>query len=223
MPKPSLCMPTSTNSDLCVAMIQGWLFNCLNSHSECQDVVQIKDWVPTRLINVGNSERNEPARLVLTEEVTKFSSVRDIRYNTLSHRWSKNPTLVLTIHNIKRFRRSLPIGSLLRIFREAIEFTKNLGIQYIWIDSLCIIQGCSADWLRESLTMGDVYKHGYLNIAALGGAKDNIGLFIKDRDPLSLIPVPIYVKWKGHQRLYYCVKEGKGWDTSSEIEDSELN
>ena len=51
------------------------------------------------------------------------------------------------------------------MFREAVLITRQLGIQYLWIDSLCIIQGCKADWEQQSRQMGQVYSSAIINIA----------------------------------------------------------
>jgi hypothetical protein len=42
-------------------------------------------------------------------------------------------------------------------FRDAFDLSNRLGISYLWIDSLCIIQDDDEDWQRESSSMGLVY------------------------------------------------------------------
>ncbi|KAE8451661.1 hypothetical protein EG329_003118 [Mollisiaceae sp. DMI_Dod_QoI] len=64
-----------------------------------------------------------------------------------------------------------------RTFRETIELTRLLGAQYLWIDSLCIIQDSREDWLHESSIMGEVYAHGALNIAATVAVDGDGGIF----------------------------------------------
>lgn len=44
----------------------------------------------------------------------------------------------------------------------------ELGITYIWIDSLCIIQDSEEDWTYEARTMGKIYQYAACNIAAAG-------------------------------------------------------
>jgi hypothetical protein len=51
-------------------------------------------------------------------------------------------------------------------YQEAITLTRRLGLRYIWIDSLCIVQDNKEDWERESATMADVYANAYLTIGA---------------------------------------------------------
>jgi hypothetical protein len=48
----------------------------------------------------------------------------------------------------------IPLSSLPKTFLDAIVVTKALGLRYLWIDSLCIIQDDEDDWLAESKTMG---------------------------------------------------------------------
>ncbi|KAK1502880.1 hypothetical protein CTAM01_04869 [Colletotrichum tamarilloi] len=36
--------------------------------------------------------------------------------------------------------------SLSKTFQDAVLVTRRLGIKYIWIDSLCIIQDSKLDW-----------------------------------------------------------------------------
>jgi len=60
---------------------------------------------------------------------------------------------------------------------DAIQVTQTLGIDYIWIDSLCIIQDSPDDWFSESASMSNVYGNSYLNIAATSAADGSHGLF----------------------------------------------
>ncbi|KAF4306789.1 Heterokaryon incompatibility [Botryosphaeria dothidea] len=55
--------------------------------------------------------------------------------------------------------------------------TRFLGIQYLWIDSLCIIQDSAEDWNREAATMGSVYCNATVTIAADGAANGKGGCF----------------------------------------------
>lgn len=57
-------------------------------------------------------------------------------------------------------------SSMPKNFQDAVAVTRHLGIEYIWIDSLCIIQDSAKDWQREAATMDQVYKHAYVTLAA---------------------------------------------------------
>ena len=74
-----------------------------------------------------------------------------------------------------------------KTFQDAIRFNRHLGIRYLWIDSLCIIQQDSDDWARESAKMCDVYENAYVTIAASSASNSTQGLFLQDTwDLLSL-------------------------------------
>ncbi|ORY00898.1 heterokaryon incompatibility [Clohesyomyces aquaticus] len=68
-----------------------------------------------------------------------------------------------------------------KTFQEAVSLTKGLGISYLWIDSLCIIQGSEEDWLHESKHMAAIYRGATLMIAAAGARDATEGLFMKQR------------------------------------------
>jgi hypothetical protein len=49
---------------------------------------------------------------------------------------------------------------------------RELGVSYLWIDSLCIIQDSTKDWHRETAKISDIYAGGYCNIAAISCLDD---------------------------------------------------
>lgn len=124
-----------------------WLELCKQLHDECDPP---KDrLLPTRLISLKTNE----VKLCLSSELK-----RSQEYVTLSHCWGKQNFETLLSNNIEEFQRNLPPQALSKTFREAIEIAFFLGFQYIWIDSLCIIQDDSEDWAREAALMSTVYS-----------------------------------------------------------------
>ncbi|KAI4274739.1 MAG: hypothetical protein LQ337_003710 [Flavoplaca oasis] len=78
--------------------------------------------------------------------------------------------------------KGIVINDLPLTFQHAVNITRNLGYQYLWIDSLCIIQDDPNDWAFESSTMSRVYSNSVLNIAALWGDDSHSGCFV-ERNP----------------------------------------
>jgi Heterokaryon incompatibility protein (HET) len=64
-------------------------------------------------------------------------------------------------------------------FLDAIVVTKALGLRYLWIDSLCIIQDDEDDWLAESKTMGTLYERAVVTLAASTAPDSTHGLFLE--------------------------------------------
>lgn len=112
------------------------------------------------------------------------------RYTTLSHRWGDGTMLKLEEHNINMFRRGIPIDQLSNLLKDAMYMTCQLDIEYIWIDCLCIIQGCKKDWELEARRMGDYYRYATCNISASGYEDSSLGLFT-ERMALTSVNYPI--------------------------------
>src|SRR6202012_6120807 len=110
---------------------------------------------PTRVIDVGDEHHSPHVYLPKHGETGT--------YLTLSHRWgsphSQHRKLITKTTNIEQYRRGIELDSFPFTFRHALEITRALGIRYIWIDSLCILQDDKQDWERESARMGDIYSH----------------------------------------------------------------
>jgi hypothetical protein len=88
----------------------------------------------------------------------------------------------LTRSNLDAFVQNIPFSTLPKTFQHAVVVAREMGFEYLWIDSLCIVQGPDQDdWYSESGRMGGVYGGGGLNIAATGADHGGQGLFF-DRD-----------------------------------------
>ena len=62
-------------------------------------------------------------------------------------------------------------------FQDAIEVTRRLGVRYIWIDALCIVQDDRQDWERESGKMANVYHNSFVTLAATSAGSPKAGCF----------------------------------------------
>lgn len=76
------------------------------------------------------------------------------------------------------------MGILSETFQDAITLTRQLRVQYIWIDSLCIVQDDRYDWETESATMAAVFQNAYLTIAA-SLAADSSGDYFSTRETIT--------------------------------------
>lgn len=124
----------------CLPAAQGWIRSCLDKHEQCPEPTQPHTY-PTRLLALGAHN----CSLVLSQDHESLGP-----YAALSYCWGPNPSFLhLTADNVHEFRGGVPYSSLPIAFQEAILVIKELGIRYLWIDALCIIQsgpGSSEDW-----------------------------------------------------------------------------
>ncbi|KAH8749111.1 hypothetical protein F5883DRAFT_353787, partial [Diaporthe sp. PMI_573] len=73
-------------------------------------------------------------RLVSTEG-------QDGTYITLTHRWNVGTERCkTTVANYSERQEEVDWETLPRLFQDALTIAAELGVQYVWIDSICIIQ-----------------------------------------------------------------------------------
>jgi len=68
--------------------------------------------------------------------------------------------------------------------------TKSIGLKYLWIDSICIIQDDVSDWEAELDLVGAIFEHAYLTICASTNDSESDGLFLEYEPPPSLLELP---------------------------------
>lgn len=187
LPKP--------DSELSSQISRQWLKDCDNHHSGCNFVGNSR--LPTRLLHLGSEE--EPI-LRLLETANGISG--DARYIALSHRWGdtqKHRPLRTELSNLEAFKQAIPQADVPQTFADAITVTRRLGIQYLWIDSLCIIQGDGGDFSTEAKRMEDVFSCAYCVIAASRASNQREGFLHKPRPQRRFITIqqerepPFYV------------------------------
>jgi len=96
-----------------------------------------------------------------------------------------------TNENLIEHLEGIPVSKLPKTFRDALAITQALGYEYIWIDSLCILQGDKGDFAHQSGQMGDIYSNADLVLSA-DLAKNVHEGFLHERTPASFaIEIPL--------------------------------
>lgn len=110
------------------------------------------------------------------------------QYVTLSHRWGGANFLALTVANQHQLMTErIGIEELPLNFQHAVHVTRQLGVRYIWIDSLCIVQGQGGDFHIEGTKMDQIYRNSHCNIAAADAEDSSCGLF-RQRTGQDIVP-----------------------------------
>ncbi|KAH8706190.1 heterokaryon incompatibility protein-domain-containing protein [Ilyonectria robusta] len=171
---------TDQNPEFYIQMIQQWLNNCCTNHRRCD--ISPDYAMPTRIIDVGDSANGKPVRLVSTQGIRN-------KYVALSYCWGVIATdiLTLTSNTYDSMMKGIVESQLATAHQEVISLTRTLGMQYVWIDALCIIQGDVADWERESRTMAQVYGNATLTVIA-GRSADSRKSFVPNNLASSTRP-----------------------------------
>lgn len=164
-------------TDAFFGLIKLWLEDCDTAHVDCKPQSEATSYgkaprgLPTRLIDVG-THANFQLRLVETQEEATSST----DYVALSHPWGDTskyaPFSTLRRDNsgagrdIGTFKKAMPYHELPATFKDAVDCTRALGIQYLWVDSICIIQGNDGDFTQEAKNMEKVFSGAYCVLAA---------------------------------------------------------
>ncbi|KAJ1708786.1 ankyrin repeat-containing protein [Aspergillus flavus] len=168
-------LPGNTQSAETYQQIVTWLQQCIKDHHACT-VGSNGRFLPTRLIDLTDWGRGKVVKLVESNSIHRDQS---IPYIALSHRWDGQITAAAstTSDNFIPRLKELTLDTLPRNFVHAMEVTHQLKINYLWVDSLCILQDSKEDWNREAALMSDVYQNSYCTISAQAGQTSLEGLF----------------------------------------------
>jgi len=163
--------PIDPRSQESFSMVSRWLEKCLNTHTHGCRIAEIGALpenildtecveFPTRILDVGESH-------ALEIKLIDSGSMKG-QYVTLSHRWPVDPALHFktTPSTIEKRRKGIKITAMPKNFQDAVTVVRKLGLRYLWIDSLCILQDSTEDWERESAVMGQIYHRSTLTIMA---------------------------------------------------------
>jgi len=163
-----------------ITAVSEWIRKCSQHHSFCQ----------------GRPEATFPSRVLDLEPEGEFglrlweANGASGRYICLSHCWGDSVSIEnikTTSNRLRHYCQGIDLATLPKTFREAVLVTRMLGIRYLWIDSLCILQDSEDDWTKESSEMGRIFEGAYLVLAAAHSKDSSGGLLPKRRPPL--------VKW----------------------------
>lgn len=171
------------------AIIRKWLATCLTDHTKprinkfgqivantiCSIPSATKSRLPTRVLDVGSCELDS-VKLVITQ-----NELGD--YFALSYCWGRisDTTWQTTRSTLHDHILGIQLSALPKTIQDAIKITREFNVQYLWIDSLCILQDDKDDWQREAARMCDVYENSQLTIAAAGASDSTQGCFVSQR------------------------------------------
>ncbi|KAH7007378.1 heterokaryon incompatibility protein-domain-containing protein [Ilyonectria destructans] len=150
-----------------------WLDTCVKTHGEsCGNMPG--ESMPTRVLDIAPDGAPDGEKIYL--RVSRDTKPEDGRYVALSHCWGKSDTpFTTTMSNLQHRLDGIDIEEMPQTFRDAVKVVRSLGLRYLWIDSLCIIQQDLEDWQIESAKMANVYRDAYLVLGAAAGLSDASG------------------------------------------------
>ncbi|KAI1371698.1 heterokaryon incompatibility protein-domain-containing protein [Hypoxylon crocopeplum] len=193
---------------------------CLQSHQLCRRSQRDDSFLPARLINVGVKNLGQDVVLENRTSVPPGSL-----YAAFSYCWGTHkPECMTTPDTVGKNMKRIPWSTLPATFQDAVSFARSLGLKYLWIDSMCIIQGDIDDWTHQAGQMYHVYRNAHVTLAAVYGHSSTSGLRSMSTESQSVRVAelrlgqdhcPIYMRpshflrhgWGDHSQAYPGVKD----------------
>lgn len=171
-PAPPNLAPASAET------ITNWLASCVQGHPKCARVDEV--FVPPRLLRVTCA--HEEVHLV-GMDVTK-----PVPYAVLSYCWGGDQvfkTVKSNVETVSRAMKDLP-----QTIQDAVLVTRQLKLEYLWVDSMYIIQDSFEDKSVLISQMHKIYTCAQVTIAASKASKCTEG-FLAPRFNIPKFCIPI--------------------------------
>ena len=167
---------------------------CAREHGDSCDVLKtvLYDTRQCMVTNDNPNEQHFPTYLVDVFSRKIVLAPRDSRYVALTYCWpdkTQGSYLVLLRSNehLLKQNNNIDPGLLAPVVADAMEVVITMGEQYLWVDSLCIIQDDQERKMPEIMAMGRIYQRAALTIVAaapadagLPGIRDNTRSIYQD-------------------------------------------
>ncbi|KAH7384497.1 heterokaryon incompatibility protein-domain-containing protein [Pyrenochaeta sp. MPI-SDFR-AT-0127] len=183
-----------------------WLHQCESHHPRCKRILKQRNntmYSPRRLIHLGSNQFILKPKLCETEHISDSPA-----YATLSHCWGTNCAKLLTTQTQQTFQAGIDASTLPQKFVDAMWWAKELGLQYLWVDTLCIIQDSERDWEHEASVMDKIFTFSSCNIAIVSSTAETSPLAAssKSASEATIIHLPF------EDSTFWCEDEAL-WET----------
>ncbi|KAF2448951.1 HET-domain-containing protein [Karstenula rhodostoma CBS 690.94] len=124
-------------------------------------------FLPTRLIDIGIDSSAVP-RLIFSSDIRQCEQAK---YAALSYCWGTAEDAKTQFKtergSLERRYENLPYELMTSAINDTIALTRAIGLRYVWVDAICIVQDDTDDWLRDSSQMNLVYRHAFVAFCGL--------------------------------------------------------
>lgn len=163
--EPYRVVPSSPVSEQTWELIRNQLAECVTNHDKCRAASETPRSQAKRYLQLDAQTS--------TLKLVDSSAVQITDYAALSYCWGKcagDDLLLATASTIERLRRGIAMSDLPPALKDAVEVCFRLGLKFLWIDSLCILQDSADDWRDQAAKMADLYEGALVTIIAASGS-----------------------------------------------------
>jgi hypothetical protein len=170
----NLGKPSEPSSDQAFKFLEDQIDDCVKNHKKCRK--ETAATLPKRVLDVGTDESDIVKLHLSTDEHEKYA--------ILSHHWGKPGTTMLTTtkDTLSKHLEGIEKENLPKTLQDAIKVCRRLRIQYLWVDTLCLVHNGDGDDDKEVEIpkMAAYYANAFVTIAA-SSSKDSTVSFLQDR------------------------------------------
>lgn len=161
------------------------LETCEKTHSH--DVFD-HTYIPERIIDV----RPEIPRLTLRGSYVQSNCASTLKYAALSYCWGSGENQAkTTVATLSARQAGITEAESPPVIREAIQVTRALGIPFLWVDALCILQDDPTDWGEQCTDMHNIYGSAQVVLCAANSRSCDEG-FLRQSGRIIRIPFQSY-------------------------------
>lgn len=151
-------LPDNLSRPISIATVKAWLATCDQHHG---DHCRGRQSVPPD---------QRPAWLVDVRRACVVAAPSGVPYATLSYVWGKTASpgfslMSATLDNL-RSEGFLDDAELPKTIRDVMHLVAALGLSYLWVDRLCIVQDSDSEKHAQIKAMGAIYANSYFTIIA---------------------------------------------------------
>ncbi|TPX17525.1 uncharacterized protein E0L32_003168 [Thyridium curvatum] len=144
--------------------VKEWLAICTTAHADC------------RIHSSGSSQHT--IRAIDVQEKRVVTASTSHQYVALSYVWGEETAPLLTRATLTQYSElnGLDQASIPQTIEDAMQFVKDIGLRYLWVDSLCIVQDDAQDKNSQLPLMSSIYGSVNLVVVAAAGTDAESGL-----------------------------------------------
>ncbi|KAH7136867.1 heterokaryon incompatibility protein-domain-containing protein [Dactylonectria estremocensis] len=135
------------------------------------------DDIPSRLLHIAPDMGPSHIKLIEVRHLTdeKKREISEAGFVALSYCWGGDQLGKLTTANYARLMNGFDTLETMQTIQDAVWVAREIGLEYLWVDSLCILQDDAQDKEREIARMGQYYGGATVTICAASASKANEG------------------------------------------------
>ncbi|KAH8892775.1 HET-domain-containing protein [Thozetella sp. PMI_491] len=168
-------IPLHSGDTKCFEFIKKNVEHCMLKHKCGQDSYFPPPLLPDRVIWV-NADNNSRIRLLEPKGIRG-------RYIALSYCWGpvSSDTYLTNASTFDARKAGIEHDDLPPLLQDFVACARRVGIEYIWVDRICIIQGDDADFRLQAAKMGEIYGNAVFTVAT-GSASSESDRILVNRD-----------------------------------------